>query len=88
VERGLREIIAVDRRFDPMPFSKARAAYRIVLEAFWRGDKDELWPVRCRGRASFIEAIDDRWPPAKLSTACPSERGDVVGASYNAPLRG
>ena len=43
VERGLREIGAADRRFDPFAFMDgARAAYRMVLEAFWQGDKDEL----------------------------------------------
>ena len=43
VERGLREIASADRRFDPASFIEgARAAYRMILEAFWRGDRDEL----------------------------------------------
>jgi len=43
VERGLREISAADRRFDPAAFvDGSRAAYRMILEAFWKGDKAEL----------------------------------------------
>src|SRR5690606_5587943 len=43
IERGLREISAADRRFDLLTFLEgAKAAYGMVLEAFWRGDKDEL----------------------------------------------
>jgi predicted lipid-binding transport protein (Tim44 family) len=43
VERGLREIVAADRQFDGFAFvDGARGAYRMILEAFWRGDKDEL----------------------------------------------
>ena len=43
IERGLREIAAADRPFDLLPFLEgAKAAYRMILEAFWRGDKDEL----------------------------------------------
>jgi predicted lipid-binding transport protein (Tim44 family) len=43
VERGLREIAAVDRSFDAFSFvDGARSAYRMILEAYWLGDKDEL----------------------------------------------
>lgn len=42
-ERGLREIAAADRRFDALTFLQgARGAYRMTLEAFWRGDRDQL----------------------------------------------
>jgi predicted lipid-binding transport protein (Tim44 family) len=42
-ERGIREIAAADRRFDLLTFiDGAKAAYEMVLEAFWRGDKAEL----------------------------------------------
>ncbi|MBC2666938.1 Tim44 domain-containing protein [Novosphingobium flavum] len=42
-ERGLRDIATADRRFDAMLFLQgARGAYRMILEAFWRGDKDQL----------------------------------------------
>jgi predicted lipid-binding transport protein (Tim44 family) len=43
IERGLREIAAADRRFDLIGFLEgARGAYQMVLEAFWRGDREEL----------------------------------------------
>lgn len=42
-ERGLREIAAADRRFDALSFLQgARGAYRMILEAFWRGDRAQL----------------------------------------------
>ena len=43
IEQGLREISAADRRFELLTFLEgAKAAYGMVLEAFWRGDKAEL----------------------------------------------
>lgn len=43
VERGLGEIAQVDRRFDAYAFLEgAKAAYRVILEAFWKGDRAEL----------------------------------------------
>jgi predicted lipid-binding transport protein (Tim44 family) len=43
VERGVREIAAVDKRFDISGFvDGAKAAYGMVLEAFWRGDRETL----------------------------------------------
>jgi predicted lipid-binding transport protein (Tim44 family) len=43
IEQGLREISQADRRFDLLTFLEgAKSAYAMVLEAFWRGDKEEL----------------------------------------------
>ena len=43
IEQGLREIGQADRRFDLLTFLEgAKAAYGMVLEAFWRGDPEEL----------------------------------------------
>lgn len=43
IEQGLREIASADRRFDLLAFMEgARGAYEMVLEAFWRGDREEL----------------------------------------------
>ena len=43
VEQGLRDISVADRRFDLLSFLEgAKAAYAMILEAFWRGDTDEL----------------------------------------------
>ena len=62
VERGLRDISAADRRFDVHSFLEgARGAYRMVLEAFWRGDKEELEQLCDRDvYEGFAEAIDAR----------------------------
>lgn len=43
VERGVREIAAADRGFDITSFLEgAKAAYAIILEAFWKGDRETL----------------------------------------------
>ena len=43
VERGVREIAAADRNFDVGSFVEgARSAYEMILEAFWRGDRETL----------------------------------------------
>ena len=61
-ERGIREIAAADRRFDLLPFiDGAKSAYARILEAFWRGDKDELNQLCDRDvYESFAGAIDAR----------------------------
>lgn len=62
VERGLRAIAAADRHFDAFAFLEgSRSAYRMILEAFWRGDKEELQQLCDRDvYASFAGAIDAR----------------------------
>ncbi len=43
IEGALREISAADRRFDLLAFLEgAKGAYAMVLDAFWRGDREEL----------------------------------------------
>ncbi len=62
IERGLRDISNADRRFDLLTFLEgAKAAYGMVLEAFWRGDKEELRQL-CDDDVyqSFASAIDAR----------------------------
>ena len=61
-ENGVRALIAADRTFDvPQFVDGAKGAYRMVLEAFWRGDRDELaWLCDDDVRASFEEAIAAR----------------------------
>jgi predicted lipid-binding transport protein (Tim44 family) len=62
VERGLRDIAAADRRFDLLAFLEgARAAYGMVLEAFWRGDREELQSL-CDDDVyqGFLAAITER----------------------------
>jgi len=62
VERGVNEIASADRSFDLLGFMEgARGAYAMVLEAFWRGDKEALRQL-CDDDvyASFASAIDAR----------------------------
>lgn len=62
VEQGLRAIIAADRRFDLSAFLEgAKGAYAMILEAFWRGDREELKEL-CTPEVyqSFASAIDAR----------------------------
>lgn len=62
VERGVNEIAAADRNFDLITFMEgARGAYAMVLEAFWRGDREALREL-CDDDvyASFAAAIDAR----------------------------
>lgn len=61
-EAGVRALIAADRRFDVPQFVEgAKAAYGMVLAAFWKGDRDELaYLCDADVLASFNEAIDAR----------------------------
>jgi len=68
-EAGMREILSADRNFDVGRFIEgAQAAYGMILEAFWKGDKDEL-KLLCDDDVyeSFAEAIDAR-----------EERGEIL----------
>ena len=59
---GIRSIIAADPGFDVARFLEgAQGAYRMVLEAFWKGDRDELaWLTGDEVRAAFEAAIAER----------------------------
>ncbi|MES2494032.1 MAG: Tim44/TimA family putative adaptor protein [Pseudomonadota bacterium] len=61
-EAGLRDIAMADRRFDALQFLQgARSAYRMVLEAFWSGDKETLSQLCERDvYDNFAAAIDAR----------------------------
>jgi predicted lipid-binding transport protein (Tim44 family) len=89
-ERGLREIAAADRRFDPLAFlGGARGAYRMVLEAFWRGDKQELAQL-CDVDVlkGFADAIDARTAAGETleSRLVRIEDAVIAEASYAAPI--
>jgi|TARA_R110000772_G_scaffold46813_5_gene106875 predicted lipid-binding transport protein (Tim44 family) len=61
-EAGMREILSADRNFDVGRFVEgAQAAYGMILEAFWKGDKEEL-KLLCDDDVyeSFVEVIDAR----------------------------
>jgi predicted lipid-binding transport protein (Tim44 family) len=59
---GIRAIIAADSSFDVGRFLEgAQGAYRMILEAFWRGDREELRFLTSPDVfASFDEAIKQR----------------------------
>ncbi|ANU08826.1 Tim44/TimA family putative adaptor protein [Paraurantiacibacter namhicola] len=62
IEKGLQQISGADRGFDLLSFLEgAKAAYGMILEAFWEGDKDTLREL-CDDDvyASFAGAIDAR----------------------------
>jgi len=90
VERGLREIAGADRRFDTFAFLEgARGAYRMILEAFWKGDKEELSQLCDRDvYESFASAIDARNAAGETleNRLVRIEEAAIVGASYDAPM--
>ncbi len=61
-EAGVRAIAAADAGFDPARFVEgAQMAYRMILEAFWRGDEETLTPlVDDDVGNAFFRAIADR----------------------------
>lgn len=61
-ENGLRAVIAADSSFDVAQFLEgAKSAYRMILEAFWKGDEETLaWLADDDVRAAFAQAIADR----------------------------
>ncbi len=58
-EAGIRAIIAADSTFDVTRFlGGAQAAYRMILEAFWKGDEEQLgWLAEDSVRDAFTTAI-------------------------------
>jgi predicted lipid-binding transport protein (Tim44 family) len=62
VEQGVRAIAAADRQFDIVGFLEgAKGAYAMVLEAFWKGDRETLKELCDEDvYASFAAAIDAR----------------------------
>lgn len=62
LDQGLRAIAAADRSFEPMAFLEgAKGAYGMILEAYWRGDREELQQL-CDSDVyeGFAGAIDAR----------------------------
>lgn len=89
VERGLRDIAAADRRFDALTFLEgARGAYRMILEAFWRGDREELAQLCDRDvYDAFASAIDARLAAGETleNRLVRIDEAVLAGASYAAP---
>jgi predicted lipid-binding transport protein (Tim44 family) len=90
VERGIREIAAADRRFDMLGFLEgAKGAYRMVLEAFWRGDKEELSHLCDQDvYQGFVAAIDARAAAGEVleNRLVRIEDTSIVAASFDHPI--
>ena len=86
-ENGVRALIAADRSFDvPQFVDGAKSAYRMVLEAFWRGDRDELaWLCDDDVRASIESAIAAREAEGHVldNRLVRIEKAQIVEASVN-----
>jgi len=61
-EAGLRSIVSAESTFDVGQFLEgAQSAYRMILEAYWKGDEESLaWLVNDDVRGAFAEAIAER----------------------------
>lgn len=61
-QNGLRALIAADPSFDVTQFLEgARSAYRMVLEAFWKGDAETIgWLAEEHVCDAFVESIRER----------------------------
>ena len=81
---------AADRRFDAFMFvDGARAAYGMILEAFWRGDKEELAQLADGDvYQAFCAAIDARVAAGETldNRLVRIDDAVLVGASFDAPI--
>ncbi|MEO9132711.1 MAG: Tim44/TimA family putative adaptor protein [Sphingomonas sp.] len=61
-EAGLRAIVSAEPGFDVGQFLEgAQSAYRMILEAYWKGDEEALgWLVEEEVRGAFADAIAAR----------------------------
>ena len=61
-EQGLRALVAADSKFDVAQFLEgAKSAYRMILEAYWKGDRETLgWLTEDDVREAFEAAIAER----------------------------
>jgi predicted lipid-binding transport protein (Tim44 family) len=87
---GLRAIANADRQFDPALFLEgAKSAYGLILEAYWRGDKDSL-RFLCDDDVfeSFAEAIDARAERGEVleNRLVRIEEARIIDASYDHPV--
>ncbi|MFM9828729.1 MAG: Tim44/TimA family putative adaptor protein [Sphingomonas sp.] len=84
-ESGIRAIIAADAQFNlPTFIDGAKSAYRMILEAFWKGDEETLgWLADDEVRSAFAQAIADRTAAGQTldNKLLSIERATVVDAS-------
>lgn len=87
---GLRSIANADRQFDTGLFLEgAKSAYKLILEAFWKGDKDAL-RFLCDDDVydSFVEAIDGREARGETlaNRLVRIDESRIIDASYDHPI--
>lgn len=87
---GLRAIANADRQFDHALFLEgAKTAYGLILEAYWKGDKDAL-RFLCDDDVydSFAEAIDARAERGEVleNRLVRIEEARIIDASYDHPV--
>ncbi len=89
-ESGMRDILNADRNFDVARFVEgSKAAYGMVLEAFWKGDREELKAL-CDDDVyeSFVSAIESREKSGEVleNRLVRIEETKIVDASYDRPM--
>ncbi|WP_414712171.1 Tim44/TimA family putative adaptor protein [Sphingomonas sp.] len=89
-EAGVRAVIAADSSFDVAQFvDGAKGAYRMILEAFWKGDRETLnWLAEDDVRAAFERAIDEREAAGQTleNRLVAIERATIVDAGVEGSL--
>lgn len=82
---GLAAIAEADASFDPARFVEgAKLAYRMILEAYWRGDIDEVEPFMSDEVADqFRASIAERGTGAIPNRIQSIEGAKIVGASLD-----
>jgi len=89
-EPGLRAIVSAEPGFDVGQFLEgAQGAYRMILEAYWKGDEDALgWLVEEDVRAAFAEAIAARTTAGHVldNRLVSIERAIIADASVDGKL--
>ncbi len=90
IERGIREISAADKHFDMLTFlDGAKGAYGMVLEAFWKGDREALAQL-CDSdvQESFGAALDVRVAAGETLDykLVRIEDAVIVAADFQAPI--
>jgi predicted lipid-binding transport protein (Tim44 family) len=89
-QSGLRSIVNADRLFDAGLFVEgAKSAYKLVLEAFWKSDKEAL-RFLCDDDVydSFVEEIDRRAAKGEVleNRLVRIEEARIVDASFDHPM--
>jgi predicted lipid-binding transport protein (Tim44 family) len=89
-EAGLRAIINADRQFDAGLFIEgAKSAYKLTLEAFWKGDRKAI-DFLCDDDVtdSFIEVIAERENRGEVceNRLIRIDKAQIIGASYDHPM--